>query len=61
MPFVRAFFTLSRVIDPTTRLGKRYFRETKRFRTAVCKGLSVDVDQNGVGVHKLDVNIPVYA
>ena len=35
MPFRRAFRTLSRVIAPTTRFGKRHFTETNRFRTAV--------------------------
>lgn len=41
MPFMSAFLTLSRVIEPTTRFGKRYFKDTNRFKTAVCKGLSV--------------------
>ncbi len=35
MPFTRAFRTLSRVIAPTTRFGKRHFTDTNRFRTAV--------------------------
>jgi hypothetical protein len=35
MPFTRAFRTLSRVIAPTTRFGKRHFMDTNRFRTAV--------------------------
>ena len=35
MPFRRAFRTLSRVIAPTTRFGKRHFMDTNRFRTAV--------------------------
>ena len=40
IPFASAFFTLSRVMAPTTRFGKRDFRLTNKFRTAVCSGLS---------------------
>lgn len=40
MPFIKAFLTLSLVIMPTIRFGKRYLSDTKRFKTAVCKGLS---------------------
>ena len=35
MPFKRAFRTLSRVIAPTTKFGKRHFMVTNKFRTAV--------------------------
>lgn len=41
MPFTSARFTLSRVICPTTRFGKRERRETNRFRTDVWSGLSM--------------------
>jgi hypothetical protein len=40
IPFASALFTLSLVILPTTKFGKRYFRVTKRFKTAVWRGLS---------------------
>jgi len=40
IPLMSAFLTLSRVMEPTTRFGKRYFKVTKRFNTAVCSGLS---------------------
>lgn len=41
IPFVSAFFTLSRVMAPTTRFGKRDLSVTNRFRTAICRGLSM--------------------
>lgn len=40
IPFASAFFTLSRVIAPTTRFGNRDFKVTNKFNTAVCNGLS---------------------
>lgn len=40
MPFMSALLTLSLVIMPTTKLGKRYFNDTKRLSTAVWSGLS---------------------
>ena len=51
MPFMSAFLTLSRVIEPTTRFGKRYFKDTNRFKTAVCKGLSVEMGRE-MGVRR---------
>jgi len=43
IPFAKAFRTLSRVIEPTTRFAKRYFNETNKFKTAVCNGLSAQM------------------
>lgn len=43
IPFAKAFRTLSRVIEPTTRFGKRYFNDTNKFKTAVCNGLSAQI------------------
>jgi hypothetical protein len=40
MPFMSALLTLSLVIMPTTKFGKRYFNDTKRLSTAVWSGLS---------------------
>ena len=51
IPFMRAFFTLSLVIEPTTRLGKRYFKETNKFRTAVCSALSMPEQESEKGAN----------
>ena len=40
MPLFSAFLTLSRVIVPTTRLGKRAFKVVNKLSTDICRGLS---------------------